>query len=299
MKRSVVFLLTISLILLLSCNSKDYFIGDFTIVAQDLNFPEGLAYHDGQLVFSNCYGAWIGSIENGSLDTLLNKNDGLMNTNGTVFDAHGNLYICEYGKGSILKLSQDGGLTTLNDKDHQGIRFNRPNDISISSTGILYFTDPKSYDTDKHDGRVFRINPETGETNWIIDGLQFPNGLCFSPDGKTIYVGESVNKNIIKISQDIGILDTLITLPQGKQDPDGMDVDIEGNLYIAYFGGGKIYVVSPEGQLLDSIDTPGKKPSNLEFGGNDMKTLFISECETNMIYSIKTVHAGYKKNKGK
>ena len=295
MKRSVVFLLSISLILLASCGSKDYFIGDFTIVAENLNFPEGLAYHNGQLAFSNCYGAWIGSIENGSLDTLLNKKNGLMNTNGTVFDQDGNLYICEYGKGSILKLSNDGNLTILSDKDHHGKRFNRPNDISISPSGILYFTDPKSYDADKHDGRVFRIDPQSGETNWLIEGLHFPNGLCFSPDGETIYIGESVNKNIIKISQNIGMLDTLITLPQGNQDPDGMDVDIAGNLYVAYFGGGKIYVVSPEGVMLDSIDTPGRKPSNLEFGGDDMKTLFVSECETNKIYSIKTVNAGYKK----
>jgi gluconolactonase len=299
MKRSVVFLLSISLILLASCSSKDYFIGDFDIVAENLNFPEGLAYHDGQLAFSNCYGAWIGSIENGSLDTLLNKKDGLMNTNGTVFDQYGNLYICEYGKGSILKLSYDGKLTTLSNKDHHDKRYNRPNDISISPSGILYFTDPKSYDMDKHDGRIFRIDPKSGETNWILDGLHFPNGLCFSPDGETIYIGESVNKNILKISQNIGILDTLVTLPKGNQDPDGMDVDVEGNLYIAYFGGGKIYVVSPEGLMLDSIVTPGRKPSNLEFGGDDMKTLFVSECETNKIYSIKTVNAGYKKNKGK
>ena len=93
----------------------------------------------------------------------------------------------------------------------------------------------------------------------------------------------------------MGILDTLITLPGGNQDPDGMDVDENGNLYIACFGGGKIFVVSPEGKLLDSLMTPGKKPSNVEFGGEDMKTLFISECETNKIYSIRTVIAGHKK----
>jgi len=292
--RSFLPLLTV-LLLLFSCSGKQYFRGDFQIVAQDLNFPEGLSIYDGKLVFSNCYGGWIGMVSDSRLDTLLNAGDGLVNTNGTVFDKHGNLYICEYGKGAILRLSSKGDLKTLTSADHNGKRFNRPNDIAISSSGMIYFTDPKSYDPTIRDGRLFRTDPNSGKTTWLIEGLQFPNGLCFSPDGNTIYIGESVNKNILQISQGVGILDTLITLPAGNQDPDGMDVDIDGNLYIAYFGGGKIYVVSPEGDLLDSLKTPGKKPSNLEFGGEDMKTLYISECETNKIYSIRTRIPGFRK----
>ncbi|MEA2077880.1 MAG: SMP-30/gluconolactonase/LRE family protein [Candidatus Marinimicrobia bacterium] len=296
MKRLLFFLLLIlSLLLITSCSNNKFFTGDFKVVAEDLNFPEGPSLYDGQLVFSNCYGSWIASVSNGILDTLLNSSDGLVNTNGTAFDKHGNLYICEYGKGSILRLSAEGELQTLVDKDYNGIRFNRPNDIAVSQAGMIYFTDPKSYDTKVYDGRLFRTDPNTGKTTWLIEGLQFPNGLCFSPDGKTLYIGESVNKNILQISHGVGILDTLITLPGGNQDPDGMDVDVEGNLYIAYFGGGKIFVVSPEGKLLASLDTPGKKPSNLEFGGEDMKTLYISECETNKIYSIRTVNAGHRK----
>jgi gluconolactonase len=296
MKRTVLCLsLILTLLLTVSCTSKTYFSGDFSVVAEDLNFPEGLAVYEGQLVFSNCYGGWIGSVQQDTLDTLLNYKDGLINTNGTVFDKHGNLYICEYGKGEILRLSRNGELTTLTNKDYNGKRFNRPNDIAISRSGMIYFTDPKSYDPKIQDGRIFRTDPNSGKTTWLIEGLQFPNGLCFSPDGKTLYVGESVNKNILQITHGVAVLDTLITLPGGKQDPDGMDVDEMGNLYIAYFGGGKIFVVSPEGELLDSLKTPGKKPSNVEFGGEDMKTLYISECETNKVYSIRTVIAGHKK----
>lgn len=289
------FLLILSIFIFASCSSNDFFTGDFEVVAENLNFPEGPSIYKDQLVFSNCYGGWIASVVDSSLDTLLKKKDGLVNTNGTVFDKHGNLYICEYGKGSILQLSAEGKLSTLTEKDHHGKRFNRPNDIAISPSGMIYFTDPKSYDKEIYDGRLFRTDPNTGKTTWLIEGLQFPNGLCFSPDGETLYIGESVNKNILQISHGVGILDTLITLPGGNQDPDGMDVDENGNLYIAYFGGGKIFVVSPEGKLLDSLETPGKKPSNLEFGGEDMKTLFITECETNKIYSIRTLNAGHKK----
>jgi gluconolactonase len=278
-----------------ACGSKSYFYGDFQIVASDLDFPEGPSWYDGRLVFSNCYSGWIGSVVNNSLDTLLSAKDGLINTNGTTFDQYGNLYICDYGRGAILKYTSEGELLTLSAWDEDGKRFNRPNDITVSPTGMLYFTDPKSYHENMYDGRLFRCDPVSGETVWLIKGLQFPNGLCFSPDGKILYIGESVNKNILRINSSVGTMDTLITLPQGNQDPDGMDCDIKGNLYIAYFGGGKIYVVSPQGELLDSLITPGRRPSNLEFGGPDMKTLFITECQTNTVYSIRTKFAGNKK----
>lgn len=296
MKRSLIFFLLLVLGLsAASCYTQDYFKGDFKIIAQDLDFPEGLAIYEDQLVFSNCYGGWIASLENGFCDTLINRDNGLVNTNGTAFDCNGVLFICDYSKGQILKYSEDQGLSVLTNQDHHGKRFNRPNDIAISPSGMIYFTDPKSYDESIYDGRIFQVDPKTGETKWLISGLQFPNGLCFSPDGKTMYIGESVSKNILSISQDNAILDTLITLPSGNQDPDGMDVDEQGNLYVAYFGGGKIFVISPEGRLLDSLKTPGSRPSNVEFGGKDMHTLYVSECETNKVYSIQTRIRGHVK----
>ena len=291
----VLILLFLLVIAAASCGNKDYFTGEFRLVADSLDFPEGPSWYKGHLVFSNCYSGWVGHIWNNTLDTLLHEEDGLINTNGTVFDKNGNLYICEYATGAILKFRPDGELTTLTAGDEEGKPFNRPNDITLSRNGLLYFTDPRSYDPLAYDGRLFRVDPNTGETVWLINGLQFPNGLSFSPDGETLYIGESVNKNILRISCGTGALDTLITLPKGSQDPDGMDCDIKGNLYIAYFGGGKIYVVSPEGRLLDSLRTPGRKPSNVEFGGQDMRTLFVTECETNSVYSIRTRIPGVQK----
>ena len=67
-----------------------------------------------------------------------------------------------------------------------------------------------------------------------------------------------------------------------------------GNLYIAHFGGGKIVVVSPKNELINTINTPGKKPSNLEFAGKDLKTLYITEDETNSIFSIEVEIPGLK-----
>jgi gluconolactonase len=70
--------------------------------------------------------------------------------------------------------------------------------------------------------------------------------------------------------------------------------DVEGNLYVAHFGGGAIYVLSPNGKIKEKIFAPGMKPSNVEFGGDDMITLFITEDETNSVYSMKVKIPGIK-----
>ena len=75
---------------------------------------------------------------------------------------------------------------------------------------------------------------------------------------------------------------------------DGIEFDVNGNLYAAYFGGKAVYVFSPEGKLLQKIETPGSKPTNLEFGDDDLKTLYLTEVETNSLYKIKTTISGKK-----
>jgi gluconolactonase len=75
-------------------------------------------------------------------------------------------------------------------------------------------------------------------------------------------------------------------------DPDGIEFDINGNLYIAHFGGKAVYIFSPEGKLLQKIETPGSKPTNLEFGDSNYKTLYLTEVETNSLYKIRTQFAG-------
>lgn len=292
MKKFLLFFLILAILCLSGC-SRSYFQGDFETVATDLAFPEGPTWFRGQLAFSNCYGAWVGAIRNGQVDTLLRREDGIKKTNGTVYDTKGNLYICEYADGKILKYSVFGRLTTLRSKDNLGRRFNRPNDICISRDGFLYFTDPRSYNDSISDGRVFKLDTRSGDLSLVADGLQFPNGLTLSPDESILYIGESVNKNILRYNMNTHRIDTLVTLPQGKQDPDGMVCDRDGNLYVAYYGGGMIYVISPEGQILDSLPVPGKKPSNVEFGNNERNFLYVTECETHSIYRIKTKHIGY------
>ena len=87
-------------------------------------------------------------------------------------------------------------------------------------------------------------------------------------------------------------MELFIELPGG--DPDGIDFDVKGNLYVAHFGSGTIYVISPVGQVLEKIKTPGAKPSNIEFGDSDFRTLYLTEDETNAVYKIKVLYPGYK-----
>ena len=81
-----------------------------------------------------------------------------------------------------------------------------------------------------------------------------------------------------------------VELPSGS--PDGIAFDNKNNLYVGHFGGGAIFVISPKGEILEKFSAPGKKPSNLEFAGTDMKDLYLTEDETNSVYIIRTKNPG-------
>lgn len=262
-----------------------------------LNFPEGPAY-DGKssIYLSNCYGGWISKYFDGKVDTFISKaNDSLLieKTNGLSFGKDGKLYVCEYGKGKILMVSKDSRIEIYAD-GYKGEKFNRPNDLTFDNNGNLFFTDPKSYDKNILDGRLFLIDANSKEVILVEDSLAFPNGINISPiDGK-LYVCESAKQKIVRytITKENKLVNKqdFVKIPDG--DPDGIEFDVNGNLYAAHFGGKAVYVFSPEGKQLQKIETPGSKPTNLEFGDADYKTLYLTEVETNSLYKIRTHFAG-------
>lgn len=265
-------------------------------VADGLNFPEGPAF-DGKssIYISNCYGGWITKYSYGKIDTFSKKNDDLYSiekTNGLSF-SNDALYACEYGKGKILKIHSNGIIEEYV-SDYNGKRFNRPNDMIFDKTGNLIFTDPNNYDKNILDGRIFLVDPKSKEVFLIADSLAFPNGINISPVDGRLYVCESAFNRIL--SYDITKQNKLTNkkifavIPGG--DPDGIEFDIEGNLYVAHFGGKAVYVFSPEGKLITKVETPGSKPTNIEFGDSDYKTLYLTEVETNSMYKIRTIIPG-------
>lgn len=268
-------------------------------VADELNFPEGPAF-DGKssIYLSNCYGGWITRYSEGVKDTFISKADDSLlieKTNGLTFGLDGNLYICEYGKGKILRISSDYNIDVYAE-GYKGEKFSRPNDLTFDEDGNLFFTDPNSYDKNILDGRIFLVEAKTKKVILLEDSIAFPNGINISPIDHKLYVGESVFNRILRydIIKDnrLSNKEVFAVIPGG--DPDGIEFDVEGNLYVAHFGGKAVYIFSPEGKLLQKIETPGGKPTNIEFGDVDYKTLYLTEVETNSLYKIRTKSPGKK-----
>ena len=258
------------------------------LVTGGCDFPEGPAY-DGEknLYFSNCYGRWITQWDGETVTDFVNfsRDTSLVSrTNGLAF-RDGFLYACDYGYGAIIRFNQWGSVEVVS-SGYEGKKFNRPNDLVFDKTGNIYFSDPKSYNREILDGRLFRIDAKSGSTELLYSGLGFPNGINFSRDGSSLYLSESAFQRVLKFEfNEDGIPGnpkTLIELPGG--DPDGIEVDDEGNLYVAHFGGKAVYKITPDGEIVAKFVTTGKKPSNVEIVRD---YLIVTECETNSVYRIK------------
>ena len=287
--------LIFTVILSLNIFAQEY---NFIKLADGLQFPEGPAWDGkGSLFVSSCYGGYITKISEEGYSIFVDSinHKPLKQTNGLTFGSDGYLYACDYGIGAILKISSSG-LIEMYAAGFEGEKFNRPNDLAFDKNGNLYFTDPKSYGTDKLDGRIFRIDRATNKVSIAAKSLAFPNGIAFSADGEYLYVAESAKNRILKFKvEEDGKLEMMLVfveLPGG--DPDGLAFDVKGNLYAAHFGSGTIFVMNKVGEIISKIQTPGKKPSNVEFGGEDFKTLFITEDKTNAVYMTRVSNPGLK-----
>ncbi|MBX3729711.1 MAG: SMP-30/gluconolactonase/LRE family protein [Candidatus Sumerlaeia bacterium] len=264
---------------------------EWTFLAGDLSFPEGPAWDGrGTLYFSSCRGNFVGRIDASGFSVLVasaSQPDVWQRTNGLTVGADGAIYAAEWAEtgGAILRIEPDGRIEALT-RDFNGARYNRPNDLIFDPQGNLYFTDPKSYARDKPDGVVYRIDAATNRVSVARAGFCFPNGLAFSADGRHLFLAESAWNRVLKLEVladgSLGEPEVFVEMPGG--DPDGMNFDESGNLYIAHFGGGHVWVVAPDGTVVRKLKTPGSKPSNVDFGGPDLRTLFVTEDESSSVY---------------
>ena len=194
-----------------------------------------------------------------------------------------------------MQITLEGKVSTLID-GYEGKSFNRPNDIAFDEQGNLYFSDPKEYKKEDPKGRIFYYNFSNKELKLVAEGLDFPNGLGISPTTKKLYVSESGRNRILEfeITKSGDLKNKMIFIELDGGDPDGIEFDVEGNLYVPHFGTGAVFVISPKGKILQEVKTPGEKPSNIEFGDKDLRTLYLTEDETNSVYKIRTTNIGYK-----
>jgi gluconolactonase len=209
-------------------------------------------------------------------------------SNGLIIDREGRLIACEHGDRRISRLEKNGGKRTLVD-NYQGKRLNSPNDAAFKSNGDLYFTDPiyGLPDHEKDPRReldfcgVYRLSKD-GKLTLLTREMSRPNGIAFSPDEKTLYVSNSDPDHAVWMAFPVNADGTLgkgrvfkdVTknVPSQPGLPDGMKVDVHGNLFAT--GPGGIYVFTPDAELLGRIDT-GQRTSNCNWG-DDGSTLYIT-----------------------
>ena len=202
------------------------------------------------------------------------------NSNGNTVDREGRLVTCEHGSRTVTRTGKDGQVVTLA-STYQGKRLNSPNDVVVKRDGTIWFTDPP-YGIDpktreQEANRVYRLDPDAKEPVALVADLDRPNGLCFSPDEKCLYVANSDGKpeNIrrYRVTADNRLEggEVFATIRPGV--PDGMRVDKDGRLYST--AGDGVHVFGTDGKLLGKFRAP-ETPANCAFGGADGRTLFMT-----------------------
>lgn len=217
-------------------------------------------------------------------------------TNGNTVDLEGRLISAQHLPHCILRTEHDGTLTVLVDR-YEGKRLNSPNDVVVKSDGTIWFTDPPYGILSDREGRqrkseingcyVYRFDPVTGVLNIVVDSMDRPNGLAFSPGEDFLYVsdtGKPENLMAFNTSSDGRSLENGREFAKVRPGTsDGFRCDAEGNIWTSAADGIQCYTAN--GELIGKILIPEQTVANCCFGGPESKTLYIA-ADTSL-YSIE------------
>ena len=278
-------------------------------LAGNFGFTEGPLWHpDGYWLFVDIRSLKIHKMStSGQLETFRDPSFG---TNGMTFDKQRNMVICESDNRQIMRRQADGSYTAI--ATHaDGKRLNRPNDIVGRSDGSLYFTDPggRLTDTERElDFSGVHIIAPDGNQSVGTTETEYPNGLAFSPDEKILYVAitrldsrclEEKEKKQVCEHQLIRAFDVA---PDGSLSnnrvfanmhsaedgvPDGMKVDVDGNVYCT--GSEGVWVFDASGNHLGTIILP-EIPANCAWGGPDNRTMLFTARTS--VFSMRMKNPG-------
>jgi len=220
--------------------------------------------------------------------------------NGLAVDTDGTIWVAESMEPSLIRLSMEGQAeVVLTECDGEPFLF--PNDLCFGPDGALYMTDSgllfgdweqdgeirKDFMQAEMDGRVYRIDPSTSEIEKIDSGIRFTNGIAFGPD-ENLYVNETLTGMVYRYQYRDGKIEggredfgnvtyrEIVDFPIG---PDGMAFGTDGNLYVTVFGQGDVTVLSPEGRVVERIETAGSLPTNVAFGASGEQKIYVTEDE--------------------
>ncbi len=245
---------------------------------------------------------------------IYNSNNGLVSTfrspsnfnNGNCLDNEQMLISCQHENRRVVRQENDGTLTVVADK-FEGKMFNSPNDVVVKSDGSVWFTDPpygiltneegKKSESEIGGNHVYKVGKD-GLVSKVLDSFDKPNGIVFSPDEKYLYVADSgaaepgnidFNKphHVKRYDVDMSgnLRNGMIFCEIEKGFPDGMAVDVNGNLFICDPHGQKIHIYDDHGNLIGTINVP-ERVANCTFGGENNSLLYITASTS--LYLLET-----------
>lgn len=227
--------------------------------------------------------------------------------NGNTRDRQGRLVTCEHGGRRVTRTEYDGSITVIMDR-FENKRLNSPNDVVVAADGAIWFTDPSFGILGNYEGyrsqpeigqNVYRVDGETGVAAIVASDVLGPNGLCFSPDGRLLYIVESRGVPTRKIlAYDVvdggrRIENKRILIDAGPGTPDGMRCDVDGNLWCGWGMGEAeldgVMIFAPDGTPIGRITLP-ERCANLCFGGRANSRLFMASSQS--LYGLYVNVAG-------
>lgn len=261
-------------------------------------FTEGPIWHprDHYLLFSDIPASIRRRWDTKTFTEVLNPSD---KGNGMTYDRELRLLVCEHATSSVARFTD--GKREVIASHFEGKQLNSPNDIIVAQDGAIWFSDPTygrmpGFGVEREcelDFRgVYRVAPGGGPTELVVErGLYTqPNGLCFSPDEKLLYINDTEQANIRVYDVEGGKLSNMRVFASGIDDaaqpgkrPDGMKCDALGNIWCT--GPDGIWVYAPDGRLIGKVAVP-EMVANLHWGGPDWRTLFITASTS--LYAVQT-----------
>jgi gluconolactonase len=191
--------------------------------------------------------------------------------NSIRFNTEGHMLVADFVEHNVLEVDPLTKEVSVYCHDE---RFNQPNDICISKKGIVYASDPN---WQKQTGQIWKIGKDK-KAVLLKENLGTTNGICLSPDEKTLYVNESIQRRVLAFTLDnngnITSEKTFATFTDFGMD--GMKCDSKGNLFITRYGKGTVAIFNDGGRQIQEVGLKGKDVSNITFGGKDDRTCFVT-----------------------